>query len=150
MTEAENKSLFDVLLEQTTALIQQEPTNDDEARRRAELLIVQMHFALAYAHRHLAFNEHDQAEAFFDLAEQTGCEGFNVSNVRVARYTEDTRPYKLALGSILSAGKNFKTDTTKRVGDFVRLSLCEVLCRIQGIDPDAMRTVYREWQEGRV
>ena len=146
MTKAENKTTLDVLQEQTLALIQQEPTNDDEARRRAELLIVQMHFALAYAHRHLAFNENDQAEAFFDLAEQTGCEGFNVSNVHVARYTEDTRPYKLALGAILSAGKNFKANTITRVGDFVRLSLCEVLCRIQGIDPDEMRELYRKWQ----
>lgn len=93
MTETENKSLFDIVLEQTSALIQQEPTNEEEVHRRAE----------------------------------------------------DTRPYKLALGSILSAGKGKKV---QGVGDgrFVNLGLVEVLCRVQGIDPDEMRELYWKWQ----
>lgn len=149
MTEEKRKSLLDVLLEQSSALIQQEPTNEEEAHRRAELLIVQMHFALAYAHMACAENDHDESESFFDLAEEAGREAFSVESVHVARFTEDARPYKLALGSILSAGKSFKADTTTRVGDFVRISLCEVLCRIQKIDPDEMRVVYWKWQEGK-
>lgn len=146
MTEQKTKDVFDVLQEQISALIREETTNCEDDRKRAELLTMQMHFALAYAHRCCAYTEQDQAEAFFDLAEEAGREAFSVESVHVARFTEDARPYKLALGSILSAGKSFKESTTTRVGDFVRLSLCEVLCRIQKIDPDEMRKLYTDWQ----
>lgn len=141
-----DKGVLDVLQDQISALVQSKPTSNEDARKRAELLTMQMHFALVYAHRNCAFNEQDQAEQFFDLAEEAGREAFNADSVRVARFTEDARPYKLALGSILSAGKSFKEDKTTRVGDFVRLSLCEVLCRIQKIDPDEMRKLYTDWQ----
>lgn len=107
-----------------------------------------MYLHLANAHRDLAHGRKDSAEAEFDMAEELGRKAFNADSVHVARFTEDARPYKLALGSILSAGKSFKEDRTTRVGDFVRLSLCEVLCRIQKIDPDEMRELYRAWQEG--
>ena len=121
--------------------------NKESTDKEIELYLMYLH--LANAHRDLAHGRNDAAETEFDMAEELGRSAFNAESVHVARFTEDARPYKLALGSILSAGKSFKTDTTTRVGDFVRLSLCEVLCRIQGIDPDAMRDVYRKWQEGK-
>ena len=135
-----------LLQKRITELTQKVPVDDEDARKRAELLITLMHQALAHAHMACAFKEHDQSEVFFDLAEEAGREAFSVESVHVARFTEDVKPYKLALGSILSAGKSFKEDKTTRVGDFVRLSLCEVLCRIQRIDPDEMRELYRKWQ----
>lgn len=115
-------------------------------KNNEEMKLYLMYLELAHAHRDLAFGWRDLAEAKFDKAEEIGREVFNAESVHVARFIEDARPYKLALGSILSAGKSFKSDTTTRVGDFVRLSLCEVLCRIQKIDPDEMRKLYRMWQ----
>lgn len=107
-------------------------SNDKEV----ELSLMYRH--LANAHRDLAHGRKDSAEAEFDMAEELGRQAFNAESVHVARFTEDARPYKLALGSILSAGK----------GKFVNLGLVEVLCRIQNIDPDEMRELYRKWQEG--
>ena len=116
-----------------------------EAKNK-EMKLYMMYLHLAHAHRNLALGWKDLAEAEFDKAEELGREAFNADSVHVARFTEDAKPYKLALGSILSAGKSSKESTTTRVGDFVRLSLCEVLCRIQKIDPDEMRELYRKWQ----
>lgn len=135
-----------LLQRRITELIQKVPVDDEDERKRAELLITLMHQALAHAHMACAENDNDESESFFDLAEEAGREAFSVESVHVARFTEDARPYKLALGSILSAGKSSKQSATTRVGDFVRLSLCEVLCRIQKIDPDEMRELYRKWQ----
>lgn len=143
---SENQDTLKLLQMRIAELIEREPASEEKARERAELLIVLMHQALAHAHMACAENDHDESESFFDLAEEAGREAFNAESVHVARFTEDARPYKLALGSILSAGKSYKESTTTRVGDFVRLSLCEVLCRIQKIDPDEMRDVYRKWQ----
>lgn len=120
--------------------------SDNKKSNDKEIELYLMYRHLANAHRDLAHGNKDSAEAEFDMAEELGRQAFNAESVHVARFTEDARPYKLALGSILSAGKSFKADTTTRVGDFVRLSLCEVLCRIQKIDPDEMRELYRKWQ----
>lgn len=120
----------------------------DKESNDKEIELSLMYRHLANAHRDLAHGRKDSAEAEFDMAEELGRQAFNAESVHVARFTEDARPYKLALGSILDAGKSFKEDKTTRVGDFVRLSLCEVLCRIQRIDPDEMRELYRKWQEG--
>ncbi|MBR3158614.1 MAG: hypothetical protein IKF14_05870 [Atopobiaceae bacterium] len=143
---SEDQDTLKLLQMRVAELIKREPASEEKARERAELLLVLMHQALAHAHMACAENDHDESESFFDLAEEAGREAFSVEKLSVARYTDDSTPYKLALGAILSAGKSFKADTTTRVGDFVRLSLCEVLCRIQGIDPDEMREAYRVWQ----
>lgn len=123
--------------------------SDNKKSNDKEIELYLMYRHLANAHRDLAHGNKDSAEAEFDMAEELGRQAFNAESVHVARFTEDARPYKLALGSILSAGKSFKADTTTRVGDFMRLSLCEVLCLIQKIDPDEMRELYRKWQEGK-
>ena len=120
--------------------------SDNKESNDKEIELSLMYRHLANAHRDLAHGRKDSAEAEFDMAEELGRKAFNAESVHVARFTEDARPYKLALGSILSAGKSSKESTTTRVGDFVRLSLCEVLCRIQKIDPDEMRELYRAWQ----
>lgn len=122
----------------------------DKESNDKEIELSLMYRHLANAHRDLAHGRKDSAEAEFDIAEELGREAFSADSIHVARFTEDAKPYKLALGSILSAGKSFKNDMTTRVGDFVRLSHCEVLCRIQKIDPDEMRELYRKWQEGEV
>lgn len=116
-------------------------------KNNEEMKLYLMYLELAHAHRDLAFGWRDLAEAKFDKAEEIGREVFNAESVHVARFTEDARPYKLALGSILSAGKGKKV---QGVGDgqFVNLGLVEVLCRIQKIDPDEMRELYQKWQEG--
>ena len=121
----------------------------DKESNDKEIELSMMYRHLANAHRDLAHGRKDSAEAEFDMAEELGRQAFNAESVHVARFTEDARPYKLALGSILSAGKGKKV---QGVGDsrFVNIGLVEVLCRIQKIDPDEMRKLYTDWQEGKV